>query len=668
MRTLSAELLAAQRAKSSKPYLTVLFTDTCAYRRRFRWTSVYSGAEAAGPHCAVLGSDGSLNRFRVAAGILYRQRVVSPAPGSDFSSWTQVATNRGAVAVTRYGATIELYAVRTDGGTPNREVWLYVSADDGASWGAGALAFTAPVAINYLAAGSKSNGTVLVVFDNGAAVRKIKRVAAVWGAQADWTNTAASLTGLACSFSVDFELVVTGTEAVTLEPRVWRCIYGDGYTQALDTWSALMVYARAAAGLGVTFSAPFLRVASGYRFTYREAYTGLGAYDRVMQAMGVSSGSGEFFGSWREPEPFDLTATYGLALAGLASGASGRAWVCTPSRVFCSQVYLVADLSSRLVRCDILDRPYSPEGGWLELDNADGVLNWDKVGVGDLLGLRLGSEVWLGAGYVTTTGGVVSPWPHMWVVGLEYRREKLKSRLVVHLGSTFWLLDRPVLRAEEWAAGSEAVYSLVRAVVAGVGLGFGAYSGSPALTALSPAFSVRPGQSRLSAVVELLGLVEDEVVGESPYIFTVWPQKTDATDYAYGTDHAIRSGVHVEVARPGLARAFGVDAGGGSVFGQALDFPALENFNVGSVRFRRAGGTASEAATVALATLRGDDLGSREDELVIGPNVGEMPYDVVEVTDAALGYAASKRRVRWVRLQYDADRGVYAMRLGLGGL
>lgn len=149
---------------------------------------------------------------------------------------------------------------------------------------------------------------------------------------------------------------------------------------------------------------------------------------------------------------------------------------------------------------------------------------------------------------------------------------------------------------------------------------------------------------------------------------TVWPQKADATGYAYGTDHVIRSAVHEEVVRPGLARAFGVDAVGAPVFGQALDFPALENFNVGSVRARRAGGTASEAATVASATLRGNDVESRDDELVIGPNVGQEPYDVVEVTDAVLGYAAAKRRVKWIRLVYDARKGVYEMRLRLGGL
>jgi hypothetical protein len=571
------------------------------------------------------------------------------------------------MAVTRYGSTLELYAVRTDGATPNREVWLYVSADDGATWGAGAMVFTAPVAVNYLAVGSKADGTVLAVFDNGAAVRKIKRVSAVWGAQADWTNTAASLTGLACNFYFDFELVVTGTEAVTLEPRVWRCIYGGGYTQALDTWSALMVYARAAAGLGVAFSAPFLRVASGYRFSYREAYTGTGAYDRVMLAVGVSSGSSEFFGSWREPEPFDLTATYGLALAGLASRPS-RAWVCTPSRVFCSQTYVVTDLASRVTALDVVDRPYSPEGGWLELDNKDGALNWDKLGVDAMAGLRLGAEVYLGVGYVTSGGGVISNWPRMWVTGLEHRREKMSSRLVVHLGTAFWVVDRPVVRAEEWAAASLTVYELAQAVVAGVGLGFGSSSSSGPITALKPAFSLRPGQSRLAALVELLGLVEDEVRADYAMLMTEWPQKSDAAVYAYGTDHAIRSGVHVVAARPGLARAFGVDAAGGAVFGQSLDFASLENFNVGSVRFRRAGGTAAEAATLALAALRGDDFDGRGDELVITPNVGQEPFDVVEVTDAALGYSGDKRRVRAVRLRYSSERGEYGMRLALGGV
>jgi len=672
MRSLSAQLLAAQRAKSSKPYVTLSFMDSYAGRWRYRWTSVYSGAEAAGPHCAVLGSDGSLNRFRVAAGSLYRQRVASPAPGSDFSVWTLVSANRAAVAVTRYGATIELYAVRTDGGTPNREVWLYVSADDGATWGAGALVFTAPVAVSYLAVGSKTDGTVLAIFDNGAAVRKVKRSGGVWGAQANWTLAAASITGLACNFYFDFDIVVTGTEAVTLEPRVWRCIYGDGYSAALDTWAPFMVFARAAAGLGVTFSCPFVAVVgSGYQLTYREVYTGVGAYDRVMVGRDVYF-SDYVSDPWQEGQAFDLTATYGLALAGRAGiGVNARGWVSTPSRVYCSQGYLVTNLSSRLVRCDVLDRPYWPDGGWLELDNADGALNADKLGVGDLLGFRMGSEVMLYAGYVCTGGGVVSPGPHYWVVGLEHRRDdKLGSRLVVRLGSAFWVLDRPVVRAEDWAAGVTSVGGLAAAVLRGAGFAVGSLGGSSsALMNMMPAFSLRPGQSRLSALVELMGLVEDEAMGWGwGYIVTVWPRKTDATDYAYGTDHAIRSGVHAEVARPGMGRAFGVDAVGAPIFGEALDFPALENFNVGRVRFRRAGGTAAEAAALASGMLRGDDLDSRDDQLVIGPNVGEEPYDLVEVTDAALGYAGSKRRVRWVRWLYDREKGVYEMRLGLGGV
>jgi len=437
----------------------------------------------------------------------------------------------------------------------------------------------------------------------------------------------------------------------------------------LDTWSLLMVYARAAAGLGVAFSFPSLAALSGYQLSYREVYTGAGAYDRVMMGRDVMWAD-YAAPTWQEPEPFDLAATYGLALAGIAgSGVARRAWACTPSRVYCSQGYFVSNLSSRLVRCDVLDRPYWPDGGSLELDNADGALNADKLGVGDLLGLRMGSEVLLYPGYVCTGGGVVSVGPHYCVVGLEHRRDnKLGSRLVVRLGSAFWLLDRPVVRAEEWGATTYVCF-VADSVVGGVGLGMASYGWSPAFVNMQSAFSLRPGQSRLSALVEVMGLVEDEVIAVAwGEIISLWPQKTDATDYAYGTDHAIRSAVHQEVARPGLARAFGVDAVGGPIFGQALDFPALENFNVGSVRFRRAGGTASEAATLALAMLREDDLASREDELVIGPNVGQEPYDVVEVTDAALGYAAAKRRVKWVRWRYDREKGVYEMRLGLGGL
>jgi hypothetical protein len=665
MRSLSAGLLAAQKASKRKPYLSLSFTDTIANTRRFRWASQYTGAEAAGPHAAIVGSDYSLNRFRVEAGTLYRQRVASPVPGSNFSSWTSLATARGALAVTRYGANIEVFAVRTDGGTPNREVWLYKSTDDGVSWAAGALQFTAPAAVTYLAVGSKSDGDLAVFFDYGVLVRRIKRTSAVWGSQVDWTNVVTSITGLACVYSADWNLVVTGTEAVTLEPRVWTCIFGDGYSQAVDTWSALWSYMGAAVGSGVSYSRPFLASMSSYRLTYREVYAGTGAYDRVVTA--VLGGYADFVTvRWADPEPVDLAATYGLALAGISGQ---RGWCSTPSRVFCSQLYAVTDVSSRLVALDVVDEAWRVDAGWVELDNHDGALNEANLGGTGLEGLRLGSEMWLLPGYYKADGAAgYVVWPHYYVRGLEWRLSGNRSVLRVLLGSNFWLLAKASARTREWVAGTAAVYQIYADLVGAVRLGAGCLSNSPAFVNMYPGFAVRAGEGLLGALREVFSLVEDEPLSDTQEIYGVWPQVGDATDYAYGTDHAIVGGRHAVAAQATVARALGVAADGSPIFGESIDWAAAGDFVWPEVRFRRAAGTASEAATLAGAMGREADFGRYGGELVIGPNVGQEVWDVIEITDARLGYSAAKRRVLAVRLLYDRARGLFEMRLGLGGL
>jgi len=665
VRTLSANLLAAQKASKRRPYVAVGFSDRLAHSARLRWSSQYSGAEPDGPHAAILGSDGSLNRFRVEAGTLYRQRVASPVPGSDFSVWTSVATARGAVAVARYGTNLVLLAVRTDGATPNREVWLYASGDNGASWGAGALVFTAPAAITYLAVGAKSNGDLGVFFNNGVAVRRIKRVSSVWGAQADWTNAVAGLTGLACCYVMDFDLVVTGTEAVTLEPCVWCCIYGDGYSQALDTWSPLSVYVRSAVWSSVAYSRPALQVLGSYRVGYREVYGGLGAYDRVMVTW-LAPGQDFVTQAWADAVPVNVAAAYGLALAGYGAGG---AWASTPSRVFHSGYVALVDMTARVLAVDAVDSPYEPDGGWVDLDNADGALNEANLGGVGLEGFRMGGQVDFGPGYYVATGSpVTSPGLRYWVRGFEWRVVGGRSVVRVLLGSPFFLLVGESARTSEWAAGSMAVYGLLRSIVARAGLGFGALSASSAITAMQPAFALRAGQQLLAAVRELFGLVEDEALGSGEHVYVVWPRVTDATAYVYGTDHPVTSLRSATAARASVFRAFGVDGTGAPVLGESIDWSSVEDFMWPAVRFRRAAGTASEAATLASASARWEDLVGEGGELVAQANVGQEAWDVVEVTEPRLGWAAVKRRVRAVRFVYDRERRVFDVRLALGGL
>src|SRR5438477_230514 len=77
----------------------------------------------------------------------------------------------------------------------------------------------------------------------------------------------------------DWNLVVAGSDSSGVA-FVWTCVFGDGFSQAPGTWSALREVSRASAGSGVSFRAPFLSQPDTFRLTFVETYTGSAAYKR----------------------------------------------------------------------------------------------------------------------------------------------------------------------------------------------------------------------------------------------------------------------------------------------------------------------------------------------------------------------------------------------------
>jgi hypothetical protein len=89
MRTLTSSLLAAQKAHSRIPAVSVQARNLITGVVNLKWTRLYTGSEADYYHAVTLPGDGSLIRLRITpisdARKLYRQRVTSPGPSSDFS-------------------------------------------------------------------------------------------------------------------------------------------------------------------------------------------------------------------------------------------------------------------------------------------------------------------------------------------------------------------------------------------------------------------------------------------------------------------------------------------------------------------------------------------------------------------------------------------------------
>jgi len=162
MRTLSAELIAAQKAHTRTPYLQVTISDRLAGIRRLRPVQWYAGAEPDEGHAAIVAADGSLIRVRFNGATLYRSRVTTPTIGSTYSSWTSWGTfTAGVVAFAKDNAG-KLWCFVADSATPT-QVWASTSTDNGASWSAFTLQFTHSAAVAYISASGKTGSTDIVV-------------------------------------------------------------------------------------------------------------------------------------------------------------------------------------------------------------------------------------------------------------------------------------------------------------------------------------------------------------------------------------------------------------------------------------------------------------------------------------------------------------------------
>jgi len=193
-RTLSPTLAEQQKwGIVTQPYLIAKITRKWGGVVRYDFDSLYSGSEEDYLHTAAMPGDGSLIRLRVesATGALYYQRVTSPGPASDFSTWTALGiTNVIAIASCAGGAVVHQFYINTA-----RAIYHRQSTDNGAAWSAWTNRGTAPTA-NILGADAarKPNGDVALFWVESQTVYFLRRAGGVWGAVTAWSLNAVTWT------------------------------------------------------------------------------------------------------------------------------------------------------------------------------------------------------------------------------------------------------------------------------------------------------------------------------------------------------------------------------------------------------------------------------------------------------------------------------------------
>jgi len=658
LRTLSATLLAAQKSPARFPYVRVEVKERVGGVIRLNWARLYSGSEPDFYHAATMPGDGSLLRTRVDSSDyqLYYQRVANPGPGSDFSAWTSFGSvsSLSGIALASSGAMVLLFYV----GPAFQAIYCRESTDYGQSFGSPVTVTSTSSTVGWLAAALNGQGVVALFYSVGGTVYVVKRSGGNWSASGGWSNSLASVSGLGVVYppAADWNLAVAGQNS-SGNRGLWTCIYGDGYSQPAGNWSALKEVIGAGSGSAVEFCCPSLDLPDVFRLFLVEKYTGTQSYSRPLRAH--SPPGADFINNlWREPVPFDLSSSYGLA----QSHSSSHAWLSRPSGVWRSPISQAAlDISADLVELSLSEEPFGAKAR-LEFRNDDG--RYGGIGSGGYVAIRKGSEIAISPGYRTSAGVEVSSGPAYWIRGWQYISRGGLSRFVLEAENGWGLLDAWRARRQfNWAAGQKNILQLLMFVLARAGLELTVLSSSSALNNNYPAFSLYPGDSGAQAVRRLLALVSDVLFFRGGCGYIRNPQASDASNYSYGTGHAVIEGLYTGAAQqPNRVQVYG-----SGLMAESFDWPEInDNFdrlvqvhdlNLDSL---------SKVQQRAEAELRQAQIAATGGEITVPLNCGQELYDVVDITDARAGLNQAKRRVLGLTWHYLPARGLYEQRLLLG--
>jgi hypothetical protein len=654
MRTLSSELLAAQRSASAEPLIEVIVENSVGGLRRLEFALLDNTAQTIAKHDVAVAGDGSVTRARIEAGAVKQQRVTNPAAGP-WTSWANLATGMGAqVACAAKGARVAVVYIDAAGtGIKMRE-----STDNGATYTAEQAITTAAAAVVDLAVAYKTSGGDLAiawVTATGAAI--IKRTSGAFGAAATTSPGVSSFNGIAVTYGFDWDMAVTGVEATTLKPSLWTLVYGDGNDAAANTWGTLTPQQQAESDASVTYRAPSIVYTDTYRINVVEADAFTGGATRVYRTSlhpAMSFVAGPF--TLRAFTPVNYGGAEGLAL-GTDAGGAGYVYESAPDAIFrAPQSQVTATLTASVIAAEIDERGDATRGH-IDIDNSSGAC------AGPPVPIAAGNLVAVSWGYRTATGASASRMADLWIGAVEHRREGGVSTLRLHVEGGWEWLRRNRQRAQVVHTSDSYLAILVR-IFSRAGLQLTSGGVSSRAVSVAPKFTVHPQTSGFDAAQQALAMLADRIrMRPLASAAITEPLSSASSDYTFGTSHPLRAvRLRSEPSAVSESQAFGAGA-----FGEAIDFASASVF-AGTREQQRDLSSASGAAAgaTAAAHLRQRALNAEAGAIVVPPNCGQEVLDVIDFSDAMISASAVKRRVASIRWRFDRRRGVYEQELRLG--
>ncbi|MFH1639947.1 MAG: hypothetical protein ABIB93_06550 [Chloroflexota bacterium] len=667
MRNLSETLLAAQKKASHTPYVTLVAKNRSLGVVNLKFSRLYTGAEPDYYHALTMPSDGSLIRTRITppsdSKKLYRQRVTDPGPGSDYSQWTYINQyDITSVAACSLGSEVSLFWTKG-----NRSVSQLKSTDSGANWGSPQVLEYATSTETYgIAAAYKENGDLALFYTDQDTLRVKKYVGGNWQSATAWDKVTGDLTGVACIYDGDWNLLVTGKDT-SGNYKLWSLVYGDGGAVAAGVWSELKEVASAPSDGSFEYKQPFMAKPDVCRSFFVERFTGTEAYCRPFRSH-LAPGSPFTDSLWREPEPFNLSSEYGLAMA--HHGA--YLWLTSPAGVWRAEIGEKSlDLQNDVL--SIREELGENKGRLVvALRNDDG--RYASPGEEDLTALDSGCELALSPGYLTPLGGETSDGQVFHLDAFEHTSAGGEASLILYASCGWEAAANWRARHQfRWNKSTDEmnVKDILVFLLGRWGIRLEVKSASTAVTTFYPDFTIQPGNQGDDLIRNLLSLVPDVIFIEGNCAYLVNPLSSDSPVYAYGLSHAIFEGsyregawelscIQVEGHDPVTGQPIIVNSiAWGEIAHSYERLKQVRDTNLDSV-------AAAEARGEAL--LREAEISSVSGAISVPVNCGQQLYDVIEITDVRAGLSASRRRVLGLTLFYDTRRGQYEQELLLGAV
>jgi len=682
LRTLSATLLAAQKKADRLPYVEAKVYDYEQGIKRLTWTRLYEGSEPDNHHGIAFDGQGSMHRIRSGGTStnLYYQKITAPDESSDFSQWTQIATDcAGPCAIAAQGARVYIF-YKTTGNV----LWKYYSHDYGQTWDDAQLVSYADVL--SLAACWWATGNVVVCFAlkaneiNGIVLDTSTQVASqhTQTYAAPHTHILSSTIGIGATFNPFWpacEIVFAAKQSDTPYDHydLFRTWFSNTYN-----FLALESFLMSPDGEDITYEYPDCHLPANAelyepnRIVAVEKYAGTTAYTRPLTCHMVK-GTYWSDSTFTEPKPFlDDSPAYGLRM----SSTPDYWWMERPGGVWRAPrpadspldltkgiVALIQSVGAGLVPAHALV---------LELNNSKG--QYANPGEGALASLRFRSEIVLELGYKTAAGNETSEAGTYWIDSWEYSSKPNMSRFILTCLDGWGLMDRWTARYQmRWnkdEVNPRSVWQILYQLLARAGIKLTNTPPKPQSSAINnfyPDFTVNPGMPGDTAVRKLLSFVPDRLVFRGQEAFTKNPLASESSCYSYGSDHVILAGQYTQAVTLSRSRALGRDVSDNRILEEALDWDLLQlAIDILEQDYDPNLQDAARAQERADAILRARAQEAEAAVITIPTNVGQELLDVVEVTDERCGISAEKYRVQAIQTDYDRRKGIYDQRLTIG--